>query len=100
MGIMDYVSRIFGKEYQVSSKSIAKERLRLVLVHDRMDISEGVMNALRNDLIEVISKYMVIDKKALEVSLSKDDNSVALVANIPVLNVKRPSLGDDDNFSL
>lgn len=89
MGIVEYLNRIFGKESEISSKNIAKERLRLVLVHDRMDVSESVMTDLRNDLIEVIGKYMEIDKAALEVSLSKEDDGVALIANIPVLNVKR-----------
>ena len=71
------------------TKSVAKERLRLVLVHDRLDISETVMENLREDLIATIGKYMEIDQQALEVSLSRDDDGVALIANIPVLNVKR-----------
>ena len=47
------------------------------------------MNSLREDLISTIGKYMEIDKDALEVSLSREDEGVALVANIPVINVKR-----------
>lgn len=90
MGIVDSISRFFGKDNN-NSKSIAKERLRLVLVHDRLDISESTMDDLRNDLIEVIGKYMVIDREALEVSLAKEDHGVALIANIPVINVKRRS---------
>ncbi len=89
MGILEALSRFFGKESTSSSKNIAKERLRLVLVHDRMDISETIMENLRNDLIEVIGRYMDIDQSALEVSLSKEDDGVALIANIPVLKVKR-----------
>ena len=90
MGIVDYIGRFFGKDNN-SSKSIAKERLRLVLVHDRLDISQSTMEDLRNDLIEVIGKYMEIDRNALEVSLSKEDHGVALIANIPVVTVKRRS---------
>ena len=89
MGIREYLSRLFGKEAEPSSKSIAKERLRLVLVHDRVDMSETLMEDLRNDLIAVIGKYLEIDTSSLEVSLSKEDDGVALVANMPVLSVKR-----------
>ncbi len=89
-GITGFLSRFFGKENEANmTKSVAKERLRLVLVHDRLDISETVMENLREDLIATIGKYMEIDQQALEVSLSRDDDGVALIANIPVLNVKR-----------
>ena len=91
MNITSFLSRFFGKENTESSatKTVAKERLRLVLVHDRLDASENLMNELREDLIATIAKYMEIDQSALEVSLSREDGGVALVANIPVLNLKR-----------
>lgn len=90
MGLTTLLSRFFGKENEADmTKTVAKERLRLVLVHDRLDVSVTVMENLREDLIEVIGKYMEIDQEALEVTLSRDDDGVALVANIPVLNVKR-----------
>lgn len=90
MGIASFFAKFFGKEEEPSmSKSVAKQRLRLVLVHDRVDISEAMMENLREDLIAVIGKYMEIDRDALDVTLSREDDGVALVANIPVLNVKR-----------
>ena len=82
-----FINRIFGKEN--GSKSVATERLRLVLVHDRANVSPQMLNALKNDLIKVISEYMEIDQQALEVNLSTEDGGVALVANIPVLKMKR-----------
>ena len=90
MNIASLISRFFGKENEANlSKTKAKERLRLVLVHDRLDVSETVMENLRADLIATIGKYMEIDRDALDVSLSRDDAGVALVANIPVINVRR-----------
>jgi cell division topological specificity factor len=86
--LLDFISRILGKE-STSSKNVAKERLRLVLVHDRTSISPYVLNRLKEDLIKVISNYMEIDESALEVSLSQDDKEVALIANIPVLKMKK-----------
>jgi len=70
---------------------VAKERLRLVLVHDRADVSPQMLNDLKEDLIKVISNYMEIDERALEVNLDTSDNTVALVANIPVVRMKRTS---------
>ncbi|MCL1874420.1 MAG: cell division topological specificity factor MinE [Clostridiales bacterium] len=90
--MIDTVNRFFGKDPANSSKNVAKERLRLVLMHDRTDIPEAMMEALRVDLINVISKYMDIDKAALDVSLSKEAESVALVANIPVLRIRRNAI--------
>ena len=73
---------------QITSKEIAKDRLKVVLIHDRANISPEVMQALKNDIIEVISHYMDINKNEMEISLENDDNSVALLANIPVNRIK------------
>ncbi len=90
MAFVDIINKFFGKESAAASKNVAKERLRLVLVQDRANsLSDDMMEALREDLIAVISKYMEIDQNALEVALSKSDNEVALVANIPVVKIKR-----------
>ena len=85
--MLDFLSRIFDKDIN-KSKDIAKERLRLVLIHDRASLSPELIDALRSDLIKVISKYMDIDEDALEVNFDKNESQVALVANIPVKKVK------------
>lgn len=72
-----------------SSKDMAVERLRLVLIHDRASISPGLMEALKEDLIQVISKYMDIDKETMDVSLNSGDLSASLIANIPVKRIRR-----------
>ncbi|NLC07291.1 MAG: cell division topological specificity factor MinE [Syntrophomonadaceae bacterium] len=88
--MLEFLLRFFGRDSTSSSKNIARERLRLVLVHDRINVSPQLLESLKEDLIRVISHYMEIDESSLEVSLnSVDDNSVALVANIPVLKMKR-----------
>ncbi|MDD2420810.1 MAG: cell division topological specificity factor MinE [Heliobacteriaceae bacterium] len=88
MAVLDFLSRVFGREGS-GSKNVAKERLRLVLVHDRNSIAPEVLEDLKEDLIRVISNYMEIDVQALEVNLSNEDSSVALVASIPILGMKR-----------
>jgi len=85
--LLEFINRMLGREN--ASKNIAKERLRLVLVHDRATISPHMLNQLKEDLIKVISNYMEIDESALEVNLNQDDREVALVANIPVVKMKR-----------
>lgn len=87
---MDLFSRMMGTK-EASSKNIAKERLRLVLVHDRSNVSPQLLESLKEDMIKVISNYMEIDLKGMEVNLNSDDQSVALVANIPVIKINRLS---------
>ena len=86
--MLEFISRMLGRDNNLS-KDVAKERLRLVLVHDRAAISPHMLNKLKEDLIKVISNYMEIDESALEVNLNQDDREVALVANIPVVKMKR-----------
>ncbi|ABZ85253.1 cell division topological specificity factor mine, putative [Heliomicrobium modesticaldum Ice1] len=86
--MLDFLNRMFSRDGG-NSKNIAKERLRLVLVHDRSSVSPEIVEALKEDLIKVISSYMEIDERSLEVNLNNDEASVALVANIPVLGLKR-----------
>jgi cell division topological specificity factor len=86
--VLEFISRMLGRE-SASSKTVAKERLRLVLVHDRASISPVMLNKLREDIIKVISNYMEIDEAALEVNLCQDEREVALVANIPIVKMKR-----------
>jgi cell division topological specificity factor len=72
-----------------SARYDAKNRLRLVLMHDRTQLSPAMLDQLRDDMVEVISKYVEIDKEALEVNLESDESStIALVANIPVLRTR------------
>lgn len=84
---MDFLLRLFGRDSH--SKNVAKERLRLVLVHDRTAVSPQVLDLIKEEIIGVISKYMEIDERRIEVELNNIDNSVALTASIPVRNVKR-----------
>ncbi len=86
--------RLFGKKEE-KSKNVAKERLRLVLVHDRADLSPKFLEMIKGDIIRVISEYVDIDEKGLDIKLTRMkrdvDNSTisALVANIPIIKVKQ-----------
>jgi len=84
--LLDLFKKVFARE---SSKQVAKERLRLVLLHDRSSLSPQLMDTLRNELIQVISKYVDIDENGLDVSLDSSGSTVALVASIPVKGMRR-----------
>ena len=89
MAFGELISKIFSKDGG-DSKNIAKERLKLVLVQDRANaLPDEIMNELREELIYVISRYMDIDVSQLNFGLSKSDDEVALIANIPVVRIKR-----------
>jgi cell division topological specificity factor len=86
---MNFLARLLQMIKKEKSKDTAKKRLQLVLIHDRTDISPEMMENLRRDLIGVISNYLDIEEDKIELDFSKEERSVALVANIPVKNVKR-----------
>jgi cell division topological specificity factor len=71
------------------SASSAKERLQLVLVHDRTDLTPAQLEALKNDLLKAISNYIDIDPDAVHIDLERDGRSQRLVADIPLRNVTR-----------
>ena len=87
MGFMD----IFKKK---SSGDVAKDRLKLLLVSDRADCSPDVMEAIKNDIIQVISKYMEIDAEGLDIQITQTESEAnngtvpALYANIPIKDLK------------
>ncbi|ABN51335.1 MAG TPA: cell division topological specificity factor MinE [Hungateiclostridium thermocellum] len=86
------LSKIFGKSK--NSKDLAKERLKLVLIHDRANVSPQFLEMVKGEIIKVISNYMDVDEESLDIQMtrtkSEDGNSVvpALVANIPIRSVK------------
>lgn len=90
--MLDLIAKVFGRES--ASANIAKERLRLVLVHDRTNVSPQFLESLREELFAVISRYMEIDEETMDVTLQSGENQVALVANIPVRRMKRAAVGN------
>ena len=71
------------------SAESAKERLQLVLVHDRTDLSPAQLEALKDDLLKAISNYIDIDPEAVQIGLERDGRSQRLVADIPLRSVSR-----------
>jgi cell division topological specificity factor len=79
----NFIDRLLGRS--PASAQTAKERLQFVLIHDRTDISPAVMEAMKDEIIAVISKHVNIDRSAVEINLTQQDRENRLVANIPLL---------------
>ncbi len=96
MSVLDFI-KAFSNESK-TSKSVAKERLKLVLVHDRVDCSPQLLDMIKSDILKVIANYAEIEEEGLEIKMSKsrseqEDMTVsALVANIPLKNIKDRSI--------
>jgi len=84
--LFELVDRFFGRE---SSREIANERLRFVLIHDRSHLEPERLEALKQDLIEVFSKYIEFDRSSVEIQFEKEEHSIALIANVPIQQLKR-----------
>ena len=91
---MDFFS-FFKKKDNTASKNVAKDRLKLVLVHDRINCSSQVLEMLKTDIIKVISNYMEIDEEELDIQITQtqsDDKTgtvPVLYANIPIKSMRK-----------
>ena len=86
-----FLERLFKRE--PNSASQAKERLKLVLIHDRVDITPGALASLKDELIEVISRYVEIDPEAVRIDIDQEGREQRLVADIPLRQVRRRKVG-------
>jgi len=76
---MNFLQRLRGESH---SAATAKNRLQFVLVHDRADLPPGKLEALKDDLIEVLSRHVDIDPRTVQISLTRERNQQRLVADI------------------
>ena len=82
MTLRDIINKLLRR--QVSSATTARERLQLVLAHDRSDLSTELLDQMRREILEVVAKYVEIDMEEGAVSLETEDRMTALVANLPI----------------
>ena len=75
------------------SKDDAKSRLKLLLIHDQVDLTPAQMERMKSEIIDVISRYVEIDDDNVEFKLNKEEDGVALVSNIPVRRVTARAAG-------
>ncbi len=79
---MSWIGKLFGRKE--SSSSVAKQRLQMVLIHDRSDVSPGLLDQIKDDIIQVIAKRLAIDPDHVVVNLTQTAQESRLVAEIPL----------------
>ena len=94
-GIANFFKKLMKSESkQTPSKETAKERLHLVLMQDRANVSADFLELMKQEIIEVIKKYIEVEESAIDVRLTKEvkedgsQGAPSLYANIPILNIK------------
>ena len=85
--IVGFFSNIEQKEAD-ESKNVARNRLKLVLMQDRTNLNPYLLERMRGELIDLLSKYVEMDKEALDLNFENDGESVALMLSIPVIRAK------------
>jgi cell division topological specificity factor len=86
--VIEFLRRLFG---QPGSSATAKERLRLVLMTDHLELAPEMIDAMKRDLVDVISRYVEVDREKIDVSFERQDRALAMLANIPIISVNRPN---------
>ena len=105
--VLNFIKNLQKKDKEITSKQAAKDRLKLVLMQDRASVSPDFFEMMKQEIIDVIKKYIEIDEDALEVELTRGLEAglegPALYANIPIKNVKPvapKAEGDDETDEL
>ena len=73
---------------ELDAKNIACNRLKLVLMQDRTNLSPAIMDRMRKELIDLLSKYVELDRELLDLNFEQEDSQMALMLSIPVVRAK------------
>lgn len=97
MSLREMMNGLLGR--QPASAATARERLQLVLAHDRSDLNPELLQQMRREILEVVSRYVEIDLEEGDVSLETEDRVTALVANLPIKRARRQQGSGDGTTS-
>ncbi len=86
--MIEFLRRLFGQQ---GSSATAKERLRLVLMTDHLELAPEMIEQMKRELVDVISRHVEVDRERIEVNFERQDRTLALLANIPIVSVNRPN---------
>lgn len=94
--ISELLERLFPRSGPDNSRLEVKRRLKLVLAYDRADITPDTFEAMRQEILEVVSRYVELDPEGFNLSLENNDRATALIANFPIRRMKKqPGSGNE-----
>ncbi len=85
--LLEMVEQLVARP-QASIRNQARQRLQLILAHDRADLTPAMMEAMRQEILEVVSRYVELDTAGLQFDLAAVRGNTALIANLPIRRVK------------
>lgn len=84
--VLNRLNSFFGHQ---KSGATAKERLRLVLMSDHLSLAPDMIEQMKQDLVEVVSRYVEVDRDKIDVRFEHQDSVFAMLANVPIISVNR-----------
>ncbi|MFQ6039673.1 MAG: cell division topological specificity factor MinE [Candidatus Poribacteria bacterium] len=91
--MFDWITNLIRKEPK--SKTVAKNRLKLILIQDRTLVEPDILEGIRDELVDVLSKYFEFEQAGVEMELHRENESLAFIASVPVTSMKtRHKIGE------